>query len=92
MKISTKLVGISLASVVIVTGLVTALLAELKSETTSYNRILQGPVQDAEAARRGASRFQEAGTGVEGYPPSGTIPMTSQDTRLNFMKRKQTSN
>ena len=37
---------------VIVGGLVTLLIVELKSETTRYNNILQGPVQDADAARR----------------------------------------
>ena len=57
MKISTKLVSITLGSAVIVTGLVLSLLGELKSVSTSYTHILQGPVQEAEAARQAQVHF-----------------------------------
>jgi hypothetical protein len=50
MKISRKLLGISLGSVAIVSGLVVSLLFELKSESTGSTYILQGPVQEAQAA------------------------------------------
>jgi hypothetical protein len=52
MKISAKLLGISLGSVVIVSGLVMSLLVELNSVSTGYNNILRGPVRDAESAQQ----------------------------------------
>ncbi len=57
MKISTKLVSITLGSAVIVTGLVLSLMGELKSVSTGYTRILQGPVHEAEEARQAQVHF-----------------------------------
>jgi methyl-accepting chemotaxis protein len=51
MNISTKLVGLSLGTVVVVGGLAATLVGELKSLSASYNDLLQGPVREAEAAR-----------------------------------------
>ena len=52
MRISTKLITITLGSAVLVTGLVTSLVVELKSVAIGYAHILQGPVQQAAEARR----------------------------------------
>lgn len=57
MKISTKLVSITLGSAVIVTGLVLSLLAELRSVSTNYTQILQGPVEQAAEARQAQVHF-----------------------------------
>jgi methyl-accepting chemotaxis protein len=57
MRISTKLIAITLASAVIVGGLVTSLVLELRSVATGYNAILQGPVNEAAAARRAQVDF-----------------------------------
>ena len=51
MKISSKLIGLSLGSVVVVAGLAVTLVGELKSVSTGYNNLLQGSVRQAEAAR-----------------------------------------
>jgi methyl-accepting chemotaxis protein len=52
MRISTKLIAITLGSGVLVSGLVTSLLVELKSVSAGYTQILQGPVRQAAAARQ----------------------------------------
>jgi hypothetical protein len=57
MRISTKLIAITLASAVIVGGLVTSLVLELRSVATGYTAILQGPVNEAAAARRAQVDF-----------------------------------
>ncbi len=57
MKISTKLVSITLGSAVIVTGLVMSLVVELKSVSTGYTHILQGPVQEVQEAREAQVHF-----------------------------------
>jgi methyl-accepting chemotaxis protein len=51
MRISSKLVGLSLGTVVVVAGLAITLVGELKAVSTGYNNLLQGPVREAEAAR-----------------------------------------
>lgn len=51
MKISSKLIGLSLGTVVVVGGLAATLVGELKSVSAGYNSLLQGPVREAEAAR-----------------------------------------
>jgi methyl-accepting chemotaxis protein len=57
MRISTKLIAITLGSSVIVTGLVLSLVAELQSESTGYTQILQGPVREAAQARQAQVDF-----------------------------------
>jgi methyl-accepting chemotaxis protein len=57
MRISTKLIAITLASALIVGGLVTSLVLELRSVATGYTAILQGPVNEATAARRAQVDF-----------------------------------
>ena len=52
MRISTKLIAITLGSSVIVSGLVLSLLVELKSVSTGYTQILQGPARQATEARQ----------------------------------------
>lgn len=51
MKISSKLLALSLGTVAVIGGLSMALVSQLRSLTTQYNEILQGPVREAEAAR-----------------------------------------
>jgi len=58
MRISTKLITITLGSGVIVTGLIVALVLELKSVSTGYTHILQGPVVQAAAARQAQVDFK----------------------------------
>ncbi len=52
MRISTKLIAITLGSAVIVTGLITSLVVELNQVVTGYTRILQEPVKEAGQARQ----------------------------------------
>jgi methyl-accepting chemotaxis protein len=51
MKISTKLIGLSLGSVVVVAGLAITLVGELRTLSSGYNDLLHGAVRQAEAAR-----------------------------------------
>jgi len=57
MRISTKLIAITLGSGVIVSGLILSLVLELKSVSTGYTHILQGPVLQAAAARQAQVDF-----------------------------------
>ncbi len=57
MRISTKLIAITLGSAVIVTGLVASLVVQLNQVSTGYTHILQGPVQQAAAARQAQVDF-----------------------------------
>ena len=57
MRISTKLITITLGSAVLVTGLVTSLVVELQQVATGYAHILQGPVEQAAEARRVQANF-----------------------------------
>ena len=52
MKISSRLIGLSVCTVVVVTGLSVTLAGELRSVSLGYNTLLQGPVRDAETARK----------------------------------------
>jgi len=52
MRISTKLIAITLGSSVIVSGLVVSLLVELKSVSTGYTQILQGPARQVAESRQ----------------------------------------
>jgi hypothetical protein len=52
MKISAKLIGITLGSAVIVTGLVAALVVETKTVSVGYTKILEGPARQAAEARQ----------------------------------------
>ncbi len=58
MRISTKLIGITLGSAVVVTGLVTSLVLQLRSVSTGYTRILEGPVLQAAQAREAQVDFK----------------------------------
>ena len=51
MKISSKLLGLSLGTVVVVAGLSATLVGELQSLSAGYNDLLNGPVNQAELAR-----------------------------------------
>lgn len=51
MKLYSKLIGLSLGTMVVFTGLTTTLVVELKSVATGYNDLLRGPVTEAEEAR-----------------------------------------
>ncbi len=57
MRISTKLIGITLGSAVIVSGLVVSLVVELKSMSMGYTQILQGPVQQVAQAQQAQVDF-----------------------------------
>jgi methyl-accepting chemotaxis protein len=57
MRISTKLIAITLGSGVIVSGLILSLVLELKSVSTGYTHILQGPVLHAAQARQAQVDF-----------------------------------
>jgi methyl-accepting chemotaxis protein len=57
MRISTKLIAITLGSGVIVSGLITALVLDVKSVATGYTHIMQGPVAHAEQARQAQVDF-----------------------------------
>jgi methyl-accepting chemotaxis protein len=57
-RISTKLIGISVASVVIVSGLVLSLTMELRTVWKGNAQILQGPVMQADQAREAKADFQ----------------------------------
>jgi methyl-accepting chemotaxis protein len=57
MRISTKLIAITLGSGVIVSGLILSLVLELKSVSTGYTHILQGPVLQAAQARQAQVDF-----------------------------------
>jgi methyl-accepting chemotaxis protein len=57
MRISTKLIAITLGSGIIVGGLISSLVLELKSVSTGYTHILQGPVLQAEQARQAQVDF-----------------------------------
>ncbi len=52
MRIATKLIGVTLASSVIVTGLVVSLVMETKTVSTGYTQILVGPARQAAEARQ----------------------------------------
>lgn len=52
MRISAKLIGITLGSAVIVTGLVLSLVVEIRSVSTGYTHILEGPARQATEARQ----------------------------------------
>jgi methyl-accepting chemotaxis protein len=57
MRISTKLIAITLGSGVIVSGLILSLVVELRSVSTGYTHILQGLVLQAEQARQAQVDF-----------------------------------
>jgi methyl-accepting chemotaxis protein len=59
MKISTKLLGLSLGSVAVVAGLAIVLTGELRSVSAGYDALLQGPVRQAEAARKTQVDFKK---------------------------------
>ena len=52
MRISTKLIGVTLGSAVIVTGLVVSLVVETRTVSTGYTQILVGPARQAAEARQ----------------------------------------
>ncbi len=58
MRISTKLIGITLGSAVIVTGLVVSLVMETKTVSTGYTQILKGPARQAAEARQAQVDFK----------------------------------
>jgi methyl-accepting chemotaxis protein len=58
-KISTKLIGLSIGSVVVVVGLAITLVGELRSVTAGYNQVLDGSVKQAEAARKTQVDFKK---------------------------------
>jgi methyl-accepting chemotaxis protein len=56
-RISTKLIAITLGSAVLVSGLVLSLVTELKTMSAGYTRIVEGPVQEAAAAQQARVDF-----------------------------------
>jgi methyl-accepting chemotaxis protein len=59
MKISTKLIGISCCSAVIVTAIAATLFFQLRAESNGYDDLLQGPVKAADAARQTEVDFKK---------------------------------
>jgi methyl-accepting chemotaxis protein len=59
MRISTKLIGITLGSAVIVSGLVMSLVVENNRVSVSYADILVGPARQAAEARQVQNEFRE---------------------------------
>jgi len=51
MKISSKLISLSIAAGVVFAGLAVTFVSELRSVSAGYNSLLAGPVREAEAAR-----------------------------------------
>ena len=83
MKISTKLVGVSLGTLMVTSGLAATFAGELKSVSTGYNNLLQGPVREAESARRIQVEFKKQVQEwkdilIRGYNPDDLAKYTTQ--------------